>query len=338
MKRLLSIAMLIGVSWSVCQADETGTPKIVFDKMVYNFGSTAMVQQVAGTFVISNAGNAQLTLGKPATSCGCTIAALTVDKLAPGEKTDLGFTMNVSIPRGIIEKQITIPSNDPSNQASRLTIRVEIVPAFEYNPQALDVGHLRLGTTTNLTIQIKRTDGKPIGIKTVDANAAHIHPTIEKSEGGTNALTVRVEIVADGVARRFNNTVNIHGEDASRPLLIIPVSGQIVGDVVLTPQQLVWGIPDPENWPGSQGAASTTRRVIVSSSVPDQKLEITNLSSTVADLKVTLNPSADGKFEIVAVLDKVPKESIAGTVRFETNFKKQPVVEIPFTINVLRRN
>lgn len=352
MKRFVCIAMLTVTSLSLCRAEESGqpavakteapatggVPKIEFDKTVYDFGSTSLVQQLSGTFIISNTGTAPLAISKPTTSCGCTIAALKIDKLAPGEKTELGFTMNVSMPRGHAEKIITVPSNDPSNSSARLTIKADIVPVFEYTPQALDAGTIHIGGTTNLTIQVKRIDGKPLGSLTVDANAGYVHPTIEKVESETNSLTLHVEVIADGVARRFNNVINVHGEASGRPLFVIPVSGRIVGDVVLQPQQLVWGIPDPENWPGPQGAAATTKKVLVSPGSSDQKLEVKNLSCSVAEVKVTLNNIAGSQFEIVAVIDKAPKETVAGIIRFETNVSRQPVVEIPFTINVLRHN
>ena len=348
MKHQFVMAMIIAASLSVGRAEEAakteapagGAPQIQFDKVTYDFGSTSLVQQLAGTFNISNTGTAPLTISKPTTSCGCTVAALKTDKLAPGEKTELSFTMAVgNIPRGHAEKHITVPSNDPKNPTTQLTVKADIVPVFDYNPQMFDLGNLHLGATTNVTIQIKRTDGKPMGLTKVEANATYLHTQMDPVADQTNTVAVKVEVVAEGAARRFNNVVNIYGAETNRPLFMIPVSGRIVGDIVLQPQQLVWGIPDPENWPGPQGAAAAQRRVLVSPGTPDQKLELSNLSCTVAEIKVTLNPSADGKtFEVLAVIDKVPKESVSGMIKFETNIPRQPTVEIPLTINVFRHN
>ena len=343
MKHQFMVVIVIVASLAVGRAEEGPAgngPKIQFDRVVYDFGSTSLVQQLTGTFNIANTGTALLTLGKPTTSCGCTIAALTTDKLAPGEKTELSFTITVgNTPRGHVEKRITVPSNDPKNSSAQLTVKADIVTVFDYTPQVLNVGDIHLGITTNFVIQIKRTDGKPLGITTVAANGDYLHPQLEPVANQINSVALRVEIVAAGAARRFNNFINVIGTDADRPLFTIPVSGRIVGDIVLQPPQLYWGIPDPENWPGLLGPAATQRRIVVSSGAADQKLEINNISCTVPEVKITLNPSADGKtFEIVAVINKVPKESVEGRIKFETNFPRQPVVEIPFTINVYRRN
>jgi Protein of unknown function (DUF1573) len=348
MKYQFFSAIVIATGLAVCRADETtkiepmtgNGPKIQFDRVVCDFGSTSLVQQLTGTFNIANTGTAPLVLGKPTTSCGCTIPALKTDKLAPGEKTELSFTLAVgNIPRGEVKKHITVPSNDPKNANTELTVMANIVPVFDYEPQVLDVGNLHLGVTTNFVIQIKRTDGKPMGITKVEANGAYLHPQLEPVPNQPNTVALRVEIVADGAARRFNNVVNVMGTDADRPLFMITVSGRIVGDILIQPQQLVWGIPDPEKWPSQKGTDAAVRRILVSPGVVDQKLEISNIACTVAEVKVTLNPSADGKtFEVVAVIDKAPKESVGGVIRFETNFPRQPIVEIPLTINVYRHN
>ncbi|MEI8063801.1 MAG: DUF1573 domain-containing protein [Verrucomicrobiota bacterium] len=348
MKHKFFATIAAATSLAMCQAEEIpkaeipagNRPKIQFDRVVYDFGSTSLVKQLTGVFNIVNTGTAPLILGKPTTTCGCTIAALKLDKLAPGEKTELSFTLAVgNTLRGPMEKHITVPSNDPKNANAQLTVKTDIVPVFDYDPQMLDVGNVHLGVTTNFVIQIKRTDGKPMGITKVEANGVYLHPYLEPVANQPNTVALRVEIVADGAARRFNNVVNVMGADDDRPLFTITVSGRIVGDLVIQPQQLVWGIPNPESWPGQKGTDAAVRRILVSPGAAGQKLEINNISCTVAEVKVHLNPSADGKtFEVVAVIDKVPKESVSGVIRFETNFPRQPIAEIPLTINVYRHN
>ena len=353
MKRQLFVIMMAAASLTVGAVEQpglaeaakspvatNGVPKIQFDTMVFDFGTTSLVQQVTGTFVVSNAGSAILMLGKPTTSCGCTVAALKNDKLAPGEKTELGFTMQVgNIPRGHAEKVINVPSNDTNLPSARLIVKADIVPVFDYNPQVLEVGNLQIGASTNLLVQIKRTDGKPLGIGLVESKAAFIKAQIEPVDGATNAVVLNVQVVADSAARRFNERINVLGEAGGSPLFTIPIGGRIVGDLVILPQQLVWGIPDPDNFPGPQGAAAATRNVTISPSAVDQQLVLSNLSCSVPELKVTINPSEDRKsFKITAVIDKVPKETVNGAIRFQTNLPRQPMVEIPVTINVFRRN
>src|SRR5262245_40007272 len=80
-----------------------GKPKIKFDKIVYDFGKTSVVEQVAGKFTFENVGDGELKVSKPTTSCGCTVAAVKPDVLKPGEKGELSFTLNLGKSRATLE-------------------------------------------------------------------------------------------------------------------------------------------------------------------------------------------------------------------------------------------
>ena len=337
MKLPLLVTMLVAnlLTGGVAPA-APATPKIQFDQMVYNFGGTSLVQQLTGRFIISNTGTAPLTLEKPSPSCGCTVATLQTNQLAHGETAELNFTVTVT--SGTIEKYILISSNDPVTPQVKLAIKANILPVFDFSPQYVDFHNIHIGGTTNIAIQITRLDGKPLGIHIVETDAPFIHTGLTMVAGTNNAAIVRIEVSAVGVARRFNNAVNLLSETNSRPLLIIPVSGRIVGDIVLEPMQLGWHIRDPENWPGLAGIDATTRRVRVSPGTSDFHFGVNNLTCSLPDLKVTANPLPDGQFEIVAVLGKVPAESGSGVIRFETNSPRQPVVEISVIISINRHN
>src|SRR5271156_6599627 len=86
--------------------------KLQFDKTVYDFGPTSLVDSVTGTFTFQNAGVGDLKIEKPQPSCGCTVASVKPDLLKPGEKGELVFTVRVAGQRGMLEKHITVPSND----------------------------------------------------------------------------------------------------------------------------------------------------------------------------------------------------------------------------------
>src|SRR5882724_5930019 len=72
-----------------------GTPKIQFDRTSYDFGVTSLVESVTGTFTFQNAGDGVLELQKPKPSCGCTVTSVKPEKLQPGEKGELVFTIRL---------------------------------------------------------------------------------------------------------------------------------------------------------------------------------------------------------------------------------------------------
>jgi hypothetical protein len=258
----------------------------------------------------------------------------------PGEKTELAFTLNISpMNRGRMDKHITVTSNDPKQPSVNLTLRTEIVPIYDFNPMNINVGDLRLGNSTNITVTVKRTDGKPLDITKAEGTAPMVQASLNPVEGSADSATIQVTITGDGAARRFNDSLRVIADNPGQPVMVIPINGRFVGDLVLTQDMLFWGVADRENWPGPAGETATTRKVVVSSNLADQKLELSELTSTVPELKVEFRPVAEGRsYELVATLDKLPKESTTGVIKFATNLKSQPHAEVRVTINILKRS
>ncbi len=315
-----------------------GTPKIQFDTLVYDFGKTSMVQQLTGKFIISNAGDATLQNIKAQPSCGCTVAKPNIDKLEPGEKTELPFTVNVGAIRGNVEKKITVTSNDPKQPSIVLTLKAEMVPTFDIAPAMISLGNLHQGSTTNFTVMIKRLDGKPLGLTRVDASQPNIRPRLEPVAGSTNSAALHVEIEADGAPRPFNGNVRVFAEDGMTAAINVPIGGRIVGDVTAMPEQQFWGIIDPDNWPG-QHPEQQSKRFTVQLTKPGATLEIKKATTDLPDISVEYKPLEAGKtYEVVATLAKAPKQTERGTIRLETNLDTQPLVELGLTVNVIKRN
>jgi hypothetical protein len=313
-------------------------PKIQFDKTVYDFGSTSMVQQLAGKFIISNTGSGTLEIKKPQPSCGCTVPALTKDKLAPGEKTELSFTLNVGTPRGHLEKHITVPSNDPTQPSVNLTLKADIVPTFDVTPQNIGLGNIHQGLITNITVQIKRLDGKPLGLTKAEAGTKNVRPKLVAEEGTNGVAQLAIEIEAEGSPRPLNDVVRVFGADATQPAITVAVNGRIVGDITAAPETQFWGIVDPDNWPGTH-PEQTMKKFTVTATKPGAKLVIKKATTELADVTVEVKPIEEGKtYEIVATLAKAPKQSTRGTIKLETNLESQPTIELGLTVNVLKRN
>lgn len=312
-------------------------PKMVLDKTVYDFGSTSMVTQLAGKFIISNTGEGVLELKKPVPSCGCTVPALKTDKLAPGEKTELNFTVNISAIKGHIEKHITLPSNDPTQPSVNLTLKADIIPTFDVSPASISLGTIHQGTITNVSVQVKRISGKPLELSRADSGQKFVRVKIAPVAGSNDVAQVQIEIEAEGTPRHFNETVKLFGGDDKQPAITIPVSGRIVGDLTANPEAQFWGIADPANWPGAH-PDQTTKKFLITCNKTDAKLEITKATTDLADVTLDVKPVEAGKsYEVVATLAKAPKENERGSIKLETNIASQPIIELGLTVNVLQR-
>src|SRR5262245_44178463 len=193
----LCVSTAAGLAWA------EGTPKIQFDKTIYDFGKTSQVHQVGGTFVFQNTGDAVLTLEKPVPQCGCTVANLKTNILQPGEKGELSFTLNVGPYRSNLQKHITVASNDPKNPKTELTLKVEYIPVFDVAPPSFYIDNFRVGNSTNLTVDVSRTDGKKLVISKLEPSKPWIQAKLSETKTNEQSGRILLSVTPDGDPRRF---------------------------------------------------------------------------------------------------------------------------------------
>jgi hypothetical protein len=319
-------------------AQAEGTPKIQFDQTVYDFGKTSQVANVSGVFMFKNTGDGILKVEPPKPSCGCTVAELKPDTLAPGATGELAFTLNLGVSRAILEKHIAVRSNDPQTPDVSLTLKVDYTPLYDVNPMTL-APNLAFGVNdaTQFTT-ITRTDGKPLRIVKLDTSKPWIKATVEPDAKAdeTNAR-IRIAVQRDGSPRRFNEYVQVYtAEQTNTPASSIYLYGQIMGEVSLSPEALYWSVPDTTNTPSARPEAQTTQRLTIRSAA-GQTIELKNPQSSIKGINVELVPKEVGKvYELVARLDEVPASTVSGNVSFETSVAAQPKIEVPVIINVFK--
>jgi hypothetical protein len=310
-----------------------GAPKIQFDKLVYDFGRTTLVESVTGTFTYHNAGTGVLEIQKPRPSCGCTVAKLNPDKLQPGEKGELVFTIALGNAAIELEKEIYVPSNDPVTPTVRLVTKVSNKIIIQTQPPAVAFGELPLGATTNRTILVKRTDGKNLTITkaecALDAIRAEVVPSPDLPP---SEARLRISITATGLPRYVSEQVRIHTDDSVGAARAIFVNARFLGDLKLEPETLVWGMPDPTRNPDIDVILSRSFTVTATKPGP---LVIRNLSCTIKDVKLRLTTlESKRSYQIEATFARRIKESVRGTIRFETNLPTMPAVEVPIEVNL----
>jgi len=349
-RQLLATIIMAMATVGVAHADGTNTPaaaatppaaapKLQFDKKEYDFGTTSLVDSVTGTFTYQNVGTAELKLGKPQPSCGCTVASVKPDLLKPNEKGELVFTVRVGGQRGQLRKSINVPSNDPQTPNVNLAIKIEMKQILEASPQQLSIGNLHQGVATILSVVLHRTDGQKLIIASTQTTSnltAHVEP-IEGSNGESAKLVINAR--AEGAPRGINENVKVFLEGVSQPAMTIFVNGRLLGDVVLDHEQLYWPISDFAQSAAPEAQNLPIRQITVSSTRPDQPLKISNLSCSLTNLTVALATIETGKvYSITAKFAQAPKQSERGQITFDTNTSVQPTITVPVTVIVLGNN
>jgi rhodanese-related sulfurtransferase len=120
----------------------TAGPIIEVDNADYDFGKHPSASAVTHDFIISNVGDAPLSILDIRTSCGCTTTALSKSELAPGESVELEVTVDLTNFSGRTNQLIYVSSNDLTSRKLTLRITGEVFPAQPYHITAKDLGDL----------------------------------------------------------------------------------------------------------------------------------------------------------------------------------------------------
>ena len=333
---LLAVAMWLSAQIVAAQAE--GTPRIQFDRLVFDFGKTSQVATVSGVFKFKNAGDGILKIEPPKPSCGCTVAVLRPDTLKPGETGELPFTLHLGQVRAQFDKRIAVKSNDPQSPVLSLSIKADYTPLYEVHPLTL-APRLEFGVDDAAQFTtLVRTDGKPLHLAKLVASKPWITATVDPAvQVDETTARIRVVIQRAGSPRHFNEYVHLYAdEQPNTPVASVYVYGQVMGEVSLSPEALYWSITGPAKTPADRPEAMILRRVTIRSA-NGKPFELKNPQSTIKGIRLEVVAREAGKaYELVARLEEVPASTVSGNVSFETSVAAQSRIEVPVMVNVFK--
>ena len=104
------------------QASKSGGPRMEIEPSEHDFGPARQDQKLVYDFLVKNTGTEDLELLRIATSCGCTAALPAQRIVPPGGSTALQVTLETRKYKGVLERSISVASNDRRRVA---TVRVK---------------------------------------------------------------------------------------------------------------------------------------------------------------------------------------------------------------------
>lgn len=102
-------------------------PKIVFDKLTYDFGKVQQGTILEYSFKFTNKGSGKLIITGVNASCGCTGAIIDGKKeFEKNESGNIKVSFNTQGREGVQSKSVIVRSNDSANPQIALTFSCEI--------------------------------------------------------------------------------------------------------------------------------------------------------------------------------------------------------------------
>lgn len=120
--------MKLTITGTVVKSNNTkaNVPVLYFSETQHDFGKVKEGNIVEYAFKFSNKGKATLKIKDVRTSCGCTAALVSSEKLQPGAEGTIEVELDTKNRSGKMSRTITIQSNDPRNPTKILTVFADV--------------------------------------------------------------------------------------------------------------------------------------------------------------------------------------------------------------------
>lgn len=203
---------------------DKGTPRIVFDKAVHDFGKVGTGTTNVGEFKITNTGDGVLEITKIGDCCGIT-TELSKEKFAPGESGVLKAVYRANPRATVIRQQVVVHSNDKTRPEFALTIKAEVIPKVVSNPKRLKL-FLGEENASCPKITLSSVDDQPFSItafkSTADCITADIDPSVKATKFVVEAKVDMEKLQKNLKGRIFVNVTHPQCDDVMILFDVLP--------------------------------------------------------------------------------------------------------------------
>ncbi|MBI3860441.1 MAG: DUF1573 domain-containing protein [Planctomycetia bacterium] len=260
--------------------------------------------------------------------------------LAAGRTAKVEVAVDSRHAAGPVEHAVKLTTSDPEHPLVELQVAGDVVPRIELSTQFLDLGDLPAEKNTVASIRVTSRIEPDLQIKQVVSSNPSIKARVEavspeslKASGDKAGFNVVVEVAAGQPIGLLQGELTIITSLDDQPVLTVPVTGRVTGDVQLMPSEAIdFGLVQ-QGQPATQGAyAKIHTKVPVTVKVARVEPE---------SLKVELHRqggiSHGQQFVIVEVTLPAQKAAgvINGVIELETTHPTAKKVRIPVRCQVI---
>ncbi len=334
-----------------------GQPDIYFEEPICNFGKVYKNEDVEHFFIFENRGTKDLIIEDIKTSCGCIISEPTAPKVLPGMSEGIAVVLSGVLDTGAISKNIKIYSNDPDTPVYSLRLLGEIIEDITINTRQIGFGRIPKGKKVKVGIDVKPRPGFKLEIQDVISTNPDISPEYKK-KGHEDKLVVEATLKDTATVGILTGNIQIFTNSKRQSRVIIPFSGEVLGDIRLYPSHLYFGTIKKDN-----KCVKSVFITLLKENIRVDKIEVQPdflASEIITDPRMiigeeeyeTLHSSfweASTDFSQKNILEKnsiplriltrinenAPVGEIEGVLKVYTSSKIQPIINIPISAEII---
>lgn len=229
---VLFFILLTAVSASA-QKGELSRAKISFSETMWDFGYVPKTGRVSHTYQIKNIGQDTLIIVKVRTTCGCTTAPLSKQRIAPNQTADMKVIFNpTKIVVGETTKKVQVISNDPANPFAEVQFTAKIGKSnslVKLTPTGINFDTVSQGTEDVRTLTIENISGEKLSIKLIEGPGENIDLDLEsKSLKPGESIQITLKLKKEAASGNLHTSLTLDFEDSKIARVSIPIHGVVI--------------------------------------------------------------------------------------------------------------
>jgi hypothetical protein len=165
-------------------------PAIVVDGLRHDFGEILQGEKLDHIYRFQNSGDEILMLSDVRSSCGCTAAILSQDRLEPGAVGELRVIFDSDGFKGSIHKSISLNTNDPEHPTVVFGLQGSVSVQLFAEPSKINWGRVAAGAALQSELKIVNKSKQTIRLKEPKSTVAGVLAVLSKKvlEPGDEAV------------------------------------------------------------------------------------------------------------------------------------------------------
>ncbi len=236
--------------------------KKMFDITNHDFGIVARGSKQEYAFIVTNIYKEDVHISGVRSSCGCTTPRVTKDRIKTHEQSEIVIAYNTRSFLGAKSATVTVTIDEPFYAEVQLTVNGYIRSDVVFNPGAVEFGSVDAGQGASQKVSVSYAGRDDWEI--TDVRSANEHFEVElletlRSSGRVNYDMV-VRLKADAPPGYIHDQLLIVTNDSGASSVSLPVEGQVVSAITISPASLFLGVVKP--------GESVKKRLVVRGSKP----------------------------------------------------------------------
>jgi hypothetical protein len=219
----------------------------MFKTTNHEFGVVARGSKQEFSFEFTNIYKEDIHIASVRSSCGCTTASVTKDRLKTYEKAEVIAAYNTRSFLGSKRATITVVIDEPYYAEVQLTVTGYIRSDVVFNPGGVDFGMIEAGSGAETKLNVAYAGRSNWEI--LDVRSANAHFEVElvetKRNSGRVNYTMVVRLKPDAPVGYIHDQLTIVTNDAGSRNVSLPVEGQVESPLSVSPASLFLGVLEP---------------------------------------------------------------------------------------------